>query len=157
MAPEAAVADRLEQLGRAVARADLHRLHGRVSDLIGLIVEATGLEAEVGEVCEVRIGRDAANGGWRTLPAEVVGFRSGRTLLMPLGEMQGIGPGDVVTATGRRVSVATGNALLGRVLDGLGNPIDGGPSLDEVAQRPIVVHHQESHAVILVRGRPVRD
>jgi flagellum-specific ATP synthase len=131
-------AGRLEELGRAVGRADLHRLHGRVSDLIGLIVEATGLEAEVGEVCEVRTGRDAVTGGWTTLPAEVVGFRSGRTLLMPLGEMQGIGPGDVVTATGRRVSVATGNALLGRVLDGLGNPIDGGPPLDGLAQRPIV-------------------
>ena len=105
--------DRLAELGRAVGRADLHRLHGRVSDLIGLIVEATGLEAEVGEVCEVRTGRDAATGGWTTMPAEVVGFRSGRTLLMPLGEMQGIGPGDVVTATGRRVSVATGDELLG--------------------------------------------
>jgi flagellum-specific ATP synthase len=56
---------------------------------------------------------------------------------MPLGEMQGIGPGDVVTATGGRVSVATGTALLGRVLDGLGNPIDGGPPLDALAQRPI--------------------
>jgi flagellum-specific ATP synthase len=128
--PGAPLADRLGELGRAVGRADLHRLHGRVSDLIGLIVEATGLEAEVGEVCEVRTGRDAATGGWTTMPAEVVGFRSGRTLLMPLGEMQGIGPGDVVTATG--------NALLGRVLDGLGNPIDGGPPLDGLAQRPIV-------------------
>jgi flagellum-specific ATP synthase len=137
-APGSDVSGRLAELGRAVGRADLHRLHGRVSDLIGLIVEATGLEAEVGEVCEVRTGRDAASGGWRTIPAEVVGFRSGRTLLMPLGEMQGIGPGDVVTATGRRVSVATGNALLGRVLDGLGNPIDGGPALDDLATRPIV-------------------
>jgi flagellum-specific ATP synthase len=136
--PGAPLSDRLGELGRAVGRADLHRLHGRVSDLIGLIVEATGLEAEVGEVCEVRTGRDAASGGWTTMPAEVVGFRSGRTLLMPLGEMQGIGPGDVVTATGRRVSVATGDELLGRVLDGLGNPIDGGPALDGAAQRPIV-------------------
>jgi flagellum-specific ATP synthase len=156
--PEAALAERVAELGRTVARADLHRRHGRVMDLIGLIVEATGLEAEVGEVCqirgkrrpkdgqpgevrevrEVRSGRDAAGGGWTTIPAEVVGFRSGRTLLMPLGEMQGIGPGDVVTATGKRVSVATGNALLGRVLDGLGNPIDGGPPLDAFAQRPIV-------------------
>ncbi|MDX6702980.1 MAG: flagellum-specific synthase, partial [Baekduia sp.] len=153
--PEAALAERVAELGRTVGRADLHRRHGRVMDLIGLIVEATGLEAEVGEVClirgkrrpkdghrgeacEVRTGRDAATGGWTTIPAEVVGFRSGRTLLMPLGEMQGIGPGDVVTATGKRVSVATGNALLGRVLDGLGNPIDGGPPLDAFAQRPIV-------------------
>ena len=120
----------MADFGRAVSRADLHRRHGRVMDLIGLIVEATGLEAEVGEVCEVRTGRDAATGGWTTIGAEVVGFRSGRTLLMPLGEMHGIGPGDIVTATGQKVSVAIGSELLGRVLDGLGNPIDGGPSLE---------------------------
>src|SRR5205823_6328648 len=99
--------------------------------------EATGLEAEVGEVCEVRTGRNAATGKYTTLPAEVVGFRQNRTLLMPLGEMHGINPGDIVTATGRRVSIATGPALLGRVIDGLGNPIDGGPPLDGLAQRPI--------------------
>src|SRR3954464_14109323 len=93
VAPEAAIVEKVAQLGRAVSRADLHRRHGRVSDLIGLIVEATGLEAEVGEVCEVRTGRDGHSGGWTTIPAEVVGFRSGRTLLMPLGEMHGIGPG----------------------------------------------------------------
>lgn len=135
--PEAAIAERLDGLGRAISRADLHRRHGRVMDLIGLIVEATGLEAEIGEVCEVRTGRDPRTGAWSTMPAEVVGFRSGRTLLMPLGEMQGIGPGDVVTATGRQVSVPIGDHLLGRVLDGLGTPIDGGDALDGLPQRPI--------------------
>jgi flagellum-specific ATP synthase len=120
----------------AVAGSDLHDLRGRVSDLIGLIVEATGLEAEVGEVCEVRVGRDR-DGGWNVIPAEVVGFRAGRTLLMALGEMQGIGPGNLVTATGRQVSVDVGPHVLGRVLDGLGRPIDGGPELPR-SPRPIV-------------------
>jgi len=148
--------ERLQQLGGAVSRADLHRRHGRVSDLIGLIVEATGLEAEVGELCDIgsrlarrpgaeargeagdaRTGRDPASGARQTIPAEVVGFRSGRTLLMPLGEMHGIGPGDTVTATGHRVSVAAGDALLGRVIDGLGRPIDGGLALDDLPTRPI--------------------
>jgi flagellum-specific ATP synthase len=138
IAPEAEIAQRLAGLGRAISRADLHRRHGRVMDLIGLIVEATGLEAEVGEVCDVRTGRDPQTGAWKTLPAEVVGFRSGRTLLMPLGEMHGIGPGDTVTATGRQVSVPIGTDLLGRVLDGLGTPIDGGGSLHALTQRPIV-------------------
>ena len=138
IAPEAEIAQRLAGLGRAVSRADLHRRHGRVMDLIGLIVEATGLEAEVGEVCDVRTGRDPQTGAWKTLPAEVVGFRSGRTLLMPLGEMHGIGPGDTVTATGRQVSVPIGADLLGRVLDGLGTPIDGGGTLEALTQRPIV-------------------
>jgi flagellum-specific ATP synthase len=116
----------LKRLGDAVARADLHRRHGRVSDLIGLIVEATGLEAEVGEVCEIATGRGRA-----PVPAEVVGFRKRRTLLMPLGELHGIGPGNVVTATGEPVRVPVGDELLGRVLDGLGRPIDQGEQLPE--------------------------
>jgi flagellum-specific ATP synthase len=116
----------LKRLGDAVARADLHRRHGRVSDLIGLIVEATGLEAEVGEVCEIATGRGRA-----PVPAEVVGFRQRRTLLMPLGELHGIGPGNVVTATGEPVRVPVGDELLGRVLDGLGRPIDQGEELPD--------------------------
>jgi len=116
----------LKRLGDAVARADLHRRHGRVSDLIGLIVEATGLEAEVGEVCEIATGRGRA-----PVPAEVVGFRKRRTLLMPLGELHGIGPGNVVTATGEPVRVPVGDELLGRVLDGLGRPIDQGEDLPD--------------------------
>src|SRR5262249_18846110 len=123
--------------GRAIGRADLHRRHGRVMDLIGLTIEATGLEAEIGEVCDVRTGRNAQTGAYTTIPAEVVGFRSGRTLLMPLGEMHGIGPGAVAPATGRQVSVPIGDPLLGRVLDGLGNPMDDRGSLDGLPQRPI--------------------
>ena len=60
-------------------------------DLIGLIIEATGLQVEIGEVCIVGDGRDRPR--W---PTEVVGFRGGRTLLMPLGELHGIGPGTAV-------------------------------------------------------------
>ncbi|PTL59173.1 FliI/YscN family ATPase [Paraconexibacter algicola] len=120
----AGLAERLGAHAATVRRADLHRRRGRVTDLIGLIVEATGLEAEVGEVCEIETGRDRP-----PTPAEVVGFRAGRTLLMPLGELVGIGPGDRVTAMGAPVRVPTGASLLGRVLDGLGRPIDGGPPL----------------------------
>ena len=111
--------DRLASAAGVVGRADLHRRRGRVCDLIGLVVEATGLEAEVGEVCDVAAGR-----GREPVPAEVVGFRAGRTLLMPLGEMHGIGPGNVVTPTGRPVRIPVGDGLLGRVIDGLGRPID---------------------------------
>jgi flagellum-specific ATP synthase len=116
--------ERVRRLTEVIGRADLHRRHGRVSDLIGLIVEATGLEAEVGEVCEIATGRSRA-----PVPAEVVGFRSRRTLLMPLGDLHGIGPGNVVTATGEPVRVTVGDELLGRVLDGLGRPLDEGEEL----------------------------
>jgi flagellum-specific ATP synthase len=112
----------LDLAADGLRQADLHRRHGRVCDLIGLIVEATGLEAEVGEVCHVATGRRRP-----PVPAEVVGFRGGRTLLMPLGDMHGIAPGRSVTATGEAMRVPVGDDLLGRVVDGLGRPIDGMP------------------------------
>jgi flagellum-specific ATP synthase len=120
----------LERASDELRQADLHRRHGRVSDLIGLIVEASGLEAEVGEVCHISTGRRRPS-----VPAEVVGFRGGRTLLMPLGEMNGIAPGRTVTATGEAMRVRVGNELLGRVLDGLGRPMDGMPDASGAALR----------------------
>jgi flagellum-specific ATP synthase len=110
----------LAACSEALQRADLHARHGRVSNLIGLIIEATGVEAEVGELCHVATGRHSL-----PVPAEVVGFRDSRTLLMPLGEMHGIGPGNAVTASGSQLSVPVGDELLGRVVDALGTPMDG--------------------------------
>jgi flagellum-specific ATP synthase len=109
----------LERYFEALKYSDLHERRGRVANLIGLIIEATGLEAEVGELCEVETGRNRA-----PVPAEVVGFRDSRTLLMPLGEMQGIGPGRPVHATGEQFRVMVDEELLGRVIDGLGRPLD---------------------------------
>ena len=111
---------RLDEAAAALRGADLHRRHGRVRDLIGLIVEATGVEAEVGEVCSIDTGR-----GRSPVPAEVVGFRAGRTLLMALGEATGIGPGARVSASGRALRIDVSDDLLGRALDGLGRPLDG--------------------------------
>jgi flagellum-specific ATP synthase len=105
---------------RVLQGADLSRRVGRVSDLIGLIIEATGVQVEIGEVCMVGEGRDRPQ-----VATEVVGFRGGRTLLMPLGELHGIGPGTSVHPTGRPFRVAVGEPLLGRVIDGLGKPLDG--------------------------------
>jgi flagellum-specific ATP synthase len=120
----------LASASRAIKDADLASRRGRVSDLIGLIIEASGLEVEIGEVCLV--------GGGRSRPAvatEVVGFRSGRTLLMPLGELHGIGPGTAVEPTGAPFEVAVGDALLGRVIDGLGRPLDDQPEPDAPLRR----------------------
>jgi flagellum-specific ATP synthase len=114
----------LTRASAALASADLARCHGRVSNLIGLIIEATGLQAEVGEVCLVGAA-DRRSDAREAVPAEVVGFREGRTLLMPLGELQGIGPGTKVLPTGAPFRVPVGPHLLGRVLDGLGTPLDG--------------------------------
>ena len=116
----------VQRAARAIDEADLARRHGFVSNLIGLIIEVTGLQAEVGEVCLVEGGR---RGDARpAVPAEVVGFREGRTLLMPLGELHGIGPGTRVLATGAPFRIAVGDELLGRIVDGLGRPDDGRPA-----------------------------
>ncbi len=106
----------------ALRHADLYARRGRVTNLIGLVIEATGLRAEIGELCTLATGRTRA-----PLSAEVVGFRDGRTLLMPLGELRGVGPGNAVTAMGRPFQLHVGEALLGRVLDGLGTPLDNDP------------------------------
>src|SRR4051794_34475540 len=123
--------DMLDEATLAIREADLHRRTGRVVDLIGLITEATGLEAEIGEVCTIETGRGRAS-----VPAEVVGFRAGRTLLMALGDATGIGPGAKVIATGQPFKVDVSDALLGRALDGLGRPLDGKGPIPDTAWRP---------------------
>ena len=98
-----------------------------VTDLIGLILEVSGLAAEIGELCLV--GDTGERAKRAPIPCEVVGFRDGRTLLMPLGELSGIGPGTLVTPTGAPFRVGVGPELLGRVVDGLGRPLDArGPA-----------------------------
>jgi flagellum-specific ATP synthase len=118
-APPAPRSGGLVRAIRAIQETDLSRRVGRVSDLIGLIIEATGVQVEIGEVCMVGDGRERPS-----VACEVVGFRGGRTLLMPLGELHGIGPGTSVFPTGGPFRVAVGEPLLGRVIDGLGNPLD---------------------------------
>ncbi|HBT47695.1 MAG TPA: flagellar protein export ATPase FliI [Peptococcaceae bacterium] len=103
----------------ALRRADLWKQGGKITRVIGLTLEARGLKAAVGEVCHI------FNNGRAPVVAEVVGFRENVTLLMPLGELEGIGPGCRVMATGQGLQVTVGRGLLGRVLDGLGRPLDG--------------------------------
>ena len=122
----------LAQYAERLRMADPYRTMGRVAEVIGLVVESTGPDAEVGELC--LIGSDRRE---RVL-AEVVGFRDGRTMLMPLGELTGIRPGDPVVGAGRSLRAPVGDAVLGRVLDGLGNPIDGGEPLDATPPSPLL-------------------
>ncbi len=107
------------------------RHEGKVAQVIGLVVESFGPPASLGELAHI----DCGDG--RNVPAEVVGFRADRLLLMPLGAMEGIKPGSPVVATGRRLYVSVGPALLGRVLDGLGNPIDGKGPIVSVGRAPL--------------------
>jgi flagellum-specific ATP synthase len=109
-----------EKFISAVERTDPIKTNGKVTQVIGLIVEALGPASNLGELCYIY----PSNGG-RKIQAEVVGFRENKVLLMPLGELQGIGPGCEVVATGSSFSVNVGPRLLGRIVDGLGNPMDG--------------------------------
>ncbi|MDN5351445.1 MAG: flagellum-specific synthase [Clostridiales bacterium] len=93
---------------------------GRVSKIIGLMIESEGPSVEIGEVCDIYPIKDLD-----PIKAEVVGFNQDKVLLMPLGDMGGIGPGSRVVALGHSLQVDVSDALLGRVLDGLGHPIDG--------------------------------
>ena len=111
--------NRLQHALRRVRETRVTETCGRVVQLIGLVVESEGPLAALGEVCRILSARD----GEETL-AEVVGFRNHHLLLMPLGELHGICPGSEVIATGAPMRVGVGDALLGRVIDGLGNPID---------------------------------
>ncbi len=97
------------------------RSTGTVTNIVGLVVEASGPVAKLGTVCDI-FTRESS----KKYVAEVLGFRDNRVLLMPLEEIRGIGPGCRVVARQQKALVPVGNGLLGRVIDGLGEPIDGG-------------------------------
>jgi flagellum-specific ATP synthase len=109
--PTAAYRQAIEGVAVAEVRA-------RILQVIGLILECSGLKASLGEICTVYDGpREIGR-------AEVVGFRRMTTLLMPLGELPDLRPGMEISATGRSFMVKVGRGLLGRVLNGLGEPLD---------------------------------
>ncbi len=124
-----------ERLRERVRLCDPVRRNGRVVGAVGLLIESQGPHASVGEVCLIERGRNEP-----PLPVEVVGFRNGRTLLMPLGSTEGVAPESEVIPTHQTVSVGVGDALLGRVLDGLGNPIDGKPAPPTPERYPLMAN-----------------
>lgn len=103
-----------------IERATPVQVRGRVKEVVGLLVKAVVPDAWIGEMCLIRNPRSS-----EPLKAEVVGFRDGDVLLMPLGELVNIGPHSEVIPTGNCLTVKVGDELLGRVLNGLGEPMDG--------------------------------
>lgn len=96
------------------------RANGRVKKVVGLVIEASGPATQIGCVCDILTEGSAA-----PVSAEVLGFREDSVLLMPLEDIRALGPGCKVVARKEKARVGVGRALLGRVIDGLGNPIDG--------------------------------
>lgn len=109
----------------AVSTHDFIKYSGRVSQVVGLTIESVGPAVKLGEVCHIYPLKSQT-----PIIAEVVGFKNNIVSLMPLGDMSGIGPGSKVEATGKPLMVKVDNSLLGRILDGLGNPIDGKKDID---------------------------
>jgi len=110
----------MEHLVSQVKDLNTLRVRGKVTNIVGLVVEGHCPEASVGTICELT-PRD----GSPPVVAEVVGFRDSRALLMPLGETRGLGPGCLVEVCSTSPTLPVGDAMLGRVVDAMGHPIDG--------------------------------
>ncbi len=114
----------VSRFDRALADADPLRVEGRVRSLVGLGIRAAVPGVRAREVVEI------VRRGAEPLLAEVVGFVEDDAMLLPLGKADGIGADDPVRPTGRPFAIRVGEGLLGRVLDGLGQPLDGGPPIE---------------------------
>jgi len=113
------VRDSFEKMNRNIGRFHAVEKVGRVIDVTGLVIESEGPDVPLGQVCEISSERHHDD-----FTAEVVGFRGNRVLLMPLDEVSGIHPGCQVVASPKGFRIPVGEQLLGRILDGLGNPLD---------------------------------
>ncbi len=110
---------------------------GKVTKVVGLIIESAGPAVSIGKLCTI----ESREGDFR-IKAEVIGFRDDRLLLMPLGDISGITPGSIVTSTFEQLRVPVGRELIGRVIGGLGQAIDGKGEI-------------ETSASVSVEGRPI--
>src|ERR1035441_1653596 len=120
MTDRISLAPYIAELGRILP----FRWTGQVTEVVGLLIESRGPNVAIGDLCEVQ----ASNG--RRIRTQVIGFRNGRVLAMPLEEIDGLQLGDMLEARSQDARVEVGAGLLGRVLDGFGKPIDGGPALE---------------------------
>src|SRR5512137_2224297 len=111
--------DILSKYKDIIEELELIKYTGKVERVVGLTIESIGPDVEYGELCKIRLDR----GGY--LFAEVVGFNKNRVILMPIGDIKGIVPGADVIAAGTALMVPVGEELLGRVISGVGIPLDG--------------------------------
>ncbi len=107
------------------------RIDGKVSQSTGLVIEATSQTGTIGDICEIQMAPQ------QSIQAEIVGFKEKKILLMPLGETVGVAPGSRVRLNTQPLRVPVTPQLLGRIIDGLGNPIDGKGPIKSDKFRPI--------------------
>ena len=121
----------LKKYTAAIEDTNSIRLQGKVTQVVGLVIEGYCPDTSVGAICEIR-----PQAG-EPIPAEVVGFRNNKTLLMPLGELRGVGLDSLISIRREKACMRVGPRMLGRVIDGLGNPIDDKGPLHVDEEYPI--------------------
>lgn len=122
----------IDKFGEIINSADTIKVNGKVKDVIGLVIVSMGPNVSLGEVCTI-IDKKGA----KVCDAEVVGFKEGKVLSIALGEVENISPSCEIIATGKSFAVSACESLLGRVIDGMGNPIDGKGELNRTSNRSI--------------------
>ena len=122
----------LDSFIERVGTIDTMPSYGRVVRTVGLLIESSGPRVSVGTMCVV-----GGEGGSEPLPVQVVGFRDSIVLSVPLGDTVGVKPGDRITARSGALTVPVGPAMLGRVIDALGRPLDGAGPVEAQAAYPL--------------------
>ena len=122
----------LAKYQRCVDTACTSQANGKVTNVVGLVIEAQGPLSRLGTVCDIYTRGDS-----HKITAEVLGFKDNKVLMMPLQEIRGIGPGCPIVARQQRAVIPVGPGLLGRVIDGLGNPIDNKGPIPVESEYPI--------------------
>ncbi len=112
--------EKILKFSRIIQNVDTIKVNGKVSDVTGLVIVSTGPKVSLGEVCTI-----VDQEGYEVCKAEVVGFKDGKVLSIALGEVHNISPACEIIASGKNFGIPVGHELLGRVIDGMGNPIDG--------------------------------
>ncbi|MGI6255411.1 MAG: flagellar protein export ATPase FliI [Acutalibacter sp.] len=115
-----------QQMIRQVYNADTYSLTGKIENIVGMSIEASGGKAAVGDICRIYNGESGGQ-----VIAEVVGFKDDKILLMPYSDMAGISAGNFVRNTGTQLTLRVGEFLRGRIINALGQPIDGGPAFPQ--------------------------
>jgi flagellum-specific ATP synthase len=118
-----------DSLTREIRSADLYKHKGKIERIIGLTIQATGPEGNIGDICKIYKNKRGAKNSAATLTdsiyAEVVGINGGKVMLMPYTDLEGVGPGSVVENTGGQLQVGVGESLVGRIINAIGQPLDG--------------------------------
>lgn len=107
-------------LCRGIHMNSFYKTYGKIEQIVGMTVEASGINCNIGDVCKISV-----KPGKKYVTAEVVGFKDGKVMLMPYSDMDGIGYGSFVENTGEKLMINVSDNLIGRTVDALGAPLDG--------------------------------